>query len=123
MSLPAVQKRKKRLIQLREAQRRRRNRLKDEKKTFLQIILTQEMQQALRRFSADHSRPMHVCAAELIEEGLSRHVVPPTPLPTEPIERFTDTATVQPPKNGGTESLHPSSPAHSAREWPIADSQ
>jgi hypothetical protein len=109
MSLPVVQKRKKRLIQLREAQRRRRNRLKDEKKTFLQIILTQEMQQALRRFSADHARPMHVCAAELIEEGLTRHLVPPPPLPMESIEGFADTTTSEAPKNPGTESLHPSS--------------
>jgi hypothetical protein len=99
MSQPVVQKRKKRLIQLREAQRRRRNRLKDEKKTFLQIILTQEMQQALRRFSADHASPMHVCAAKLIEEGLARHLVQPTNLTPDSIERFAgSTIAESPPK-------------------------
>jgi hypothetical protein len=83
MSQPAAQKRKRRLIQLREAQRRRRNRLKEEKKTFLQIILTEEMQRSLRRFSADRARPMHVCAADLIEEGLAKYLVSQPPLKPE----------------------------------------
>ena len=83
MSQPAAQKRKRRLIQLREAQRRRRNRLKEEKKTFLQIILTEEMQQSLRRFSADRARPMHVCAADLIQEGLAKYLIPEHPLTSD----------------------------------------
>ena len=75
-----AQKRKKRLLQLREAQRRRRTRLKEEHKAFLQIILTEDMQAALRKLSASRDIPMHLCAAELIEEGLVRHS--PEPLPT-----------------------------------------
>src|SRR5580704_5195684 len=101
MSQPAAHKRKRRLIQLREAQRRRRNRLKEEKKTFLQIILTEEMQQALRRFSADRERPMHVCAASLIEEGLAKHVLPRSPPPSETVEStlFSEGAISEPPKS------------------------
>jgi ribosomal protein S20 len=67
-----AQKRKKRLLQLREAQRRRRTRLKEEHKAFLQIILTEDMQAALRNLSSARDIPMHLCAAELIEEGLAR---------------------------------------------------
>jgi hypothetical protein len=70
-----AQKRKKRLLQLREAQRRRRTRLKDEHKAFLQIILTEDMQAALRKLSVSRDIPMHLCAAELIEEGLVKHHV------------------------------------------------
>jgi hypothetical protein len=109
MSQPAAQKRKKRLIQLREAQRRRRSRLKEEKKTFLQIILTEEMQQSLRRFSADRERPMHVCAADLIQEGLAKYLVPPPPRTTEQVEPFPESSTVEPPKESApneTESFH-----------------
>jgi hypothetical protein len=109
MSQPAAHKRKKRLIQLREAQRRRRTRLKDERKTFLQIILTQEMQQALRRFSADRERPMHVCAANLIEEGLAKYLVSPNPITSGAVERFPESTTVEPPKESAvseTESFH-----------------
>jgi hypothetical protein len=65
------QKRKKRRVQLREAQRRRRARLKDESKSFLQIILSQEMLLYLRRYSDLVGKPLHACAAELIERGLS----------------------------------------------------
>jgi hypothetical protein len=72
-----AQKRKKRLLQLREAQRRRRTRLKEEHKAFLQIILTEDMQAALRKLSASRDIPMHLCAAELIEEGLVRHSIEP----------------------------------------------
>jgi len=74
-----AQKRRKRLLQLREAQRRRRTRLKEEHKAFLQIILTEDMQAALRRLSASRDIPMHLCAAELIEEGLVRHSLEPVP--------------------------------------------
>jgi hypothetical protein len=123
MSQPAAQKRKRRLVQLREAQRRRRNRLKEEKKTFLQIILTEEMQQSLRRFSAERGRPMHVCAADLIQEGLAKYLVPEPPAVT-PDEHFAQDTGGEAPKM--VES--PSSPAanqteSSLREWPIADNQ
>jgi hypothetical protein len=74
-----AQKRRKRLLQLREAQRRRRTRLKEEHKAFLQIILTEDMQAALRKLSASRDIPMHLCAAELIEEGLERHSLEPLP--------------------------------------------
>jgi predicted HTH domain antitoxin len=66
------QKRKKRRVQLREAQRRRRARLKEESKSFLQIILSQEMLLALRQYSELVGKPLHACAAELIERGLDR---------------------------------------------------
>jgi hypothetical protein len=95
MSQPAAQKRKRRLIQLREAQRRRRNRLKEEKKTFLQIILTEEMQQSLRRFSADRARPMHVCAADLIQEGLAKYLIPQPPLKPE---HYSQSTSSEPPE-------------------------
>ena len=70
MAQLSPQKRKKRRVQLREAQRRRRARLKDESKSFLQIILSQEMLLALRRYSDLVGKPLHVCAADLIERGL-----------------------------------------------------
>jgi hypothetical protein len=81
-----AQKRKKRLLQLREAQRRRRTRLKEEHKAFLQIILTEDMQAALRKLSASRDIPMHLCAAELIEEGLGRHNREPLPTPASTLE-------------------------------------
>ena len=102
MSQPAAQKRKRRLIQLREAQRRRRNRLKEEKKTFLQIILTEEMQQSLRRFSVDRARPMHVCAADLIQEGLAKYLILEPPLNSE---HYSQSTPAEPPKDSAaTES-------------------
>jgi ribosomal protein S20 len=81
-----AQKRKKRLLQLREAQRRRRTRLKEEHKAFLQIILTEDMQAALRNLSVAREIPMHLCAAELIEEGLARHRIEEVSNPTPRIE-------------------------------------
>jgi hypothetical protein len=63
-------KRKKRRVQLREAQRRRRARLKEESKSFLQIILSRDMLVALRQYSDSVGKPLHACAAELIERGL-----------------------------------------------------
>ena len=65
-------KRKKRRVQLREAQRRRRARLKEECKSFLQIILSHDMLVALRHYSDAAGKPLHACAAELIECGLDR---------------------------------------------------
>ena len=105
MSQPAAQKRKRRLIQLREAQRRRRNRLKEEKKTFLQIILTEEMQQSLRRFSADRARPMHVCAADLIQEGLAKYLIPQSPLKSEHYTQGTPSAPPEGPAPTESESF------------------
>jgi hypothetical protein len=72
MAQLSPQKRKKRRVQLREAQRRRRARLKEESKSFLQIILSQEMLLALRHYSDLVGKPLHACAAELIERGLGR---------------------------------------------------
>ena len=72
MAQLSPQKRKKRRVQLREAQRRRRARLKEESKSFLQIILSQEMLLALRHYSDLVGKPLHACAAELIERGLDR---------------------------------------------------
>jgi hypothetical protein len=51
---------------------RRRARLKEESKSFLQIILSQEMLLALRHHSGLVGKPLHVCAAELIKRGLDR---------------------------------------------------
>jgi len=65
------QKRKKRRVQLREAQRRRRVRLKEESKSFLQIILDQETVQSLRVYSDTVGKSLYICAADLIRDGLS----------------------------------------------------
>jgi hypothetical protein len=73
MAQLSPQKRKKRRVQLREAQRRRRARLKEESKSFLQIILSQEILLALRNYSDLVGRPLHTCATELIETGLGLH--------------------------------------------------
>src|SRR5271165_6100796 len=71
MAQLSPQKRKKRRVQLRQAQRRRRARLKEESKCFLQIILDQEILLALRNYSDLVGKPLHTCATELIEIGLS----------------------------------------------------
>ncbi len=73
MAQLSPQKRKKRRVQLREAQRRRRARLKEESKSFLQIILGQEILLALRSYSDLVGKPLHTCATELIETGLELH--------------------------------------------------
>ena len=73
MAQLSPQKRKKRRVQLREAQRRRRARLKEESKCFLQIILDQEILLALRNYSDLVGKPLHTCATELIETGLDLH--------------------------------------------------
>ena len=78
------QKRKKRRVQLREAQRRRRARLKEESKSFLQIILDQETLQSLRFYSTTTGKPLHICAADLIRGGLNSHTKS-VPQPTFPI--------------------------------------
>jgi hypothetical protein len=66
------QKRKKRTVQLREAQRRRRARLKEESKSYLHIILSQETLLALRQYSDLVGKPLHACAADLIKGCLDR---------------------------------------------------
>jgi hypothetical protein len=73
MAQLSPQKRKKRRVQLREAQRRRRARLKEDSKSFLQIILDQEILLALRNYSDLAGKPLHTCATELIEAGLGLH--------------------------------------------------
>jgi hypothetical protein len=70
MAQLSPQKRKKRRVQLREAQRRRRAKLKEESKSFLQIILKQETLLALRQYSDLVGKPLHACAADLIDRGL-----------------------------------------------------
>jgi hypothetical protein len=70
MAQLSPQKRKKRRVQLREAQRRRRARLKEESKSFLQIILDQETLHSLRVYSDTEGKPLHICAADLIRGGL-----------------------------------------------------
>jgi hypothetical protein len=71
MATSSPQKRKRRRIQLRDAQRRRRARLKTEAKSFLQIILTQETLELLRKRSDAEGKPLHICATEILESGLS----------------------------------------------------
>ena len=73
MAQLSPQKRKKRRVQLREAQRRRRAKLKEESKSFLQIILDREVLLALRTYSDLVGKPLHTCATELIETGLGLH--------------------------------------------------
>ena len=76
MAQLSPQKRKKRRVQLREAQRRRRARLKEDSKSFLQIILSQETLMALRNYSEAVGKPLHTTAAELIDRGLRREQKP-----------------------------------------------
>ena len=70
MAPASPQKRKRRRIQLRDAQRRRRARLKTESKSFLQIILTKETFELLRQRSEGEGKPLHTCATEILEAGL-----------------------------------------------------
>src|SRR5271156_5536900 len=97
MAQLSPQKRKKRRVQLREAQRRRRARLKEESKSFLQIILSQEMLKALRHYSDLVGKPLHTCAAELIERGLDR---PPLRAPHQQGEQENPILEELPPSNG-----------------------
>lgn len=73
MAQLSPQKRKKRRVQLREAQRRRRAKLKEESKSFLQIILDRKVLLDLRTYSDLVGKPLHTCATELIETGLGLH--------------------------------------------------
>jgi hypothetical protein len=70
MARVSSQKQKKRRQQLRDAQRRRRARLKDENKSFLQIILDEELLRLLRNYSAHCGQPLHVAAAEVLHARL-----------------------------------------------------
>jgi hypothetical protein len=72
MAQVSSQKQKKRRQQLRDAQRRRRARLKEENKSFLQIILDEELLQLLRNYSARCGQPMHIAAAELLRARLGQ---------------------------------------------------
>jgi hypothetical protein len=71
MATSSPQKRKRRRVQLRDAQRRRRARLKTEAKSFLQIILTKETLELLRKRSDAERKPLHICATEILESGLN----------------------------------------------------
>jgi hypothetical protein len=90
MAQVSTQRQKKRRQQLRDAQRRRRARLKEENKSFLQIILNEELVQLLRNHSARCGQPMHIAAAELLHarlRQLERQVTGPgQPEPGEPDE-------------------------------------
>jgi predicted HTH domain antitoxin len=97
MAQPPPKKRKKRRIQLREAQRRRRARLKEESKSFLQIILSQETLVALRHYSDLVGKPLHACAAELIRRGLDRQQYE-NPQPEE--QQHASVLEALPPHNG-----------------------
>ena len=70
MAPRSPQKRKRRRTQLRDAQRRRRARLKTESKSFLQIILTKETFELLRKRCEAEGKPLHICATEILEAGL-----------------------------------------------------
>lgn len=89
MAQLSPQKRKKRKLQLRDAQRRRRARLKQESKSFLQIILTETSLNALRSYSEIVGKPLHTCAAELIEKGLIslQRLNPPYPSISDTLNR------------------------------------
>jgi hypothetical protein len=76
MTQLSPQKRKKRRQQLRDAQRRRRTRLKHEQKSFLQIILTDDLLNLLRGHSERCGKPMHIAAAELLHLALQRPEFP-----------------------------------------------
>jgi hypothetical protein len=99
MAQLSPQKRKKRRVQLREAQRRRRARLKEDSKSFLQIILNQETLSALRNYSETVGKPLHTSAAELIDRGLRRERNPAESHPHPQSERSDGThsdATTEP---------------------------
>jgi len=70
MVQPSPQKRSKRRQQLRDAQRRRRARLKEANKSFLQIILTDDLLDSLRRHSESRGLPLHITATELLRAAL-----------------------------------------------------
>jgi hypothetical protein len=72
MTQPSSQKQKKRRQQLRDAQRRRRARLREENKSFLQIIMNEELLQLLRSYSARCGQPMHIAATELLHARLQQ---------------------------------------------------
>ena len=100
MAQLSPQKRKKRRVQLREAQRRRRARLKEDSKSFLQIILTQETLMALRNYSEAVGKPLHTSAAELIDRGLKQtpqleQSDPAMPAEETPVERSNGTHSEQ----------------------------
>ena len=85
MAQVSSQQHKKRRQQLRDAQRRRRARLKEENKSFLQIILNEELVQLLRDYSARCDQPMHIAAAELLHNRLRQLLKADKPL----LERLT----------------------------------
>ena len=95
MAQVSSQKQKKRRQQLRDAQRRRRARLKEEHKSFLQIVLNEELVQLLRSYSARCGQPMHIAAAELLHARLWQLEHPMAgsgkPAPAGPDERTCET--------------------------------
>ncbi|HEX8371844.1 MAG TPA: hypothetical protein VF585_03620 [Chthoniobacterales bacterium] len=67
---PTLAQKKKRLVQLREAQRRRRERLREEKQHFVQIILPEQTIQQLSRMIAASGETMQQIIARLVQSAL-----------------------------------------------------
>ena len=63
-------KKKKRLVQLRDAQRRRRERLREEKQFFVQIILPEKTLKQLSRMIGETGETMQQAIARLVQSAL-----------------------------------------------------
>lgn len=63
-------KKKKRLVQLRDAQRRRRERLREEKQFFVQIILPEKTLNQLNRMIGETGETMQQAIARLVQSTL-----------------------------------------------------
>ena len=92
----SVVKKKKRLVQLRDAQRRRRERLKEGKRFFVQIILPEETLLRLNQIVDETGETMQQLIARLVESALPERagdsigqVTRTTPIPME-VDSFSD---------------------------------
>lgn len=72
---PSFAKKKKRLVQLRDAQRRRRERLRKEKQFFVQIILSEETLEQLTRLIAATGETMQQSIARLVHLALPSQMI------------------------------------------------
>ena len=79
-------KKKKRLVQLRDAQRRRRERLREDKQFFVQIILPEKTLNQLNRMTSETGETMQQVIARLVRSALPEEAIPLHVLP-EPEER------------------------------------
>ena len=92
-------KKKKRLVQLRDAQRRRRERLREDKQFFVQIILPEKTLNQLNRMIAETGETMQQAIARLVqstlpEEAISLHGLPEPkaqPSPESPLTPMENT--------------------------------